>query len=386
MKGVSVLISAAIIIMITVSSIVIVFTVIMPTLNRAQAQATINEATQNMRLLDTTIRQVASEGSGALRSLVLKTNDGSFVVINDTGVEYIFDTDYNAIPAGSIIREGNMKTTTGFSALGLVGYWKFDQGGGTVANDTSGKKFDGTLTNGPIWVSGKYGNAVKFDGINDYIKLPDNMNMLQNVKGTTIDLWVNANSTASSVGLVQISKGSVAATGTSRAGMEIISGTGLIVIARSSDSETSKTLGTSNFLANTWSHAVGVIDYARNTLTIYVNGTKIISSSVSFSQPMTANTVSRNSAFGAADDASDSFFNGTMDEIKIYNRALTDQEVSDSFNMPAKRFRISLDYDNIIIKSEGSTNSTRWGKGTTKICIEKLGVQSNTTLVEVRTC
>ena len=45
---------------------------------------------------------------------------------------------------------------------GLVGWWKFDEGNGTVAYDSSGNGNDGNLTNGPIWTDGKIGGALLF--------------------------------------------------------------------------------------------------------------------------------------------------------------------------------------------------------------------------------
>src|SRR3989344_5236105 len=48
--------------------------------------------------------------------------------------------------------------------LGLVGYWKFDEGTGTSAGDSSGNGNTGTLVNSPSWVTGKVGGALSFDG------------------------------------------------------------------------------------------------------------------------------------------------------------------------------------------------------------------------------
>src|SRR3989344_5943621 len=48
---------------------------------------------------------------------------------------------------------------------GLIGYWKFDEGSGTMAQDYSGNNNIGTLTNGATWTTGKIGaNALNFDG------------------------------------------------------------------------------------------------------------------------------------------------------------------------------------------------------------------------------
>ena len=51
---------------------------------------------------------------------------------------------------------------------GLVGAWHFDEGSGTTAYDTSGNDNDGTIY-GATWVDGKFGKALSFDGIDDYI-------------------------------------------------------------------------------------------------------------------------------------------------------------------------------------------------------------------------
>ena len=47
---------------------------------------------------------------------------------------------------------------------GLVGWWKFDEGSGTVAYDSSGNGNDGNLTNGPTWTTGKIGGALSLMG------------------------------------------------------------------------------------------------------------------------------------------------------------------------------------------------------------------------------
>jgi hypothetical protein len=56
-------------------------------------------------------------------------------------------------------------------AQGLVGYWPFDEGGGTIAKDYSGNGNNGTLVNNPTWTTGKVGGALSFDGANDYVRV-----------------------------------------------------------------------------------------------------------------------------------------------------------------------------------------------------------------------
>jgi hypothetical protein len=72
---------------------------------------------------------------------------------------------------------------------GLAGYWKFDEGSGTVASDSSNNGNTGTLVNGPQWVDGIRGNALTFDGVDDYVDVLDSNN-LDVSQSITIEAWV----------------------------------------------------------------------------------------------------------------------------------------------------------------------------------------------------
>lgn len=54
-----------------------------------------------------------------------------------------------------------------------VGYWKFDEGNGTVAYDSSEYGNDGTLYGSCSWVDGKYGKALWFSGGGSYVRIPN---------------------------------------------------------------------------------------------------------------------------------------------------------------------------------------------------------------------
>jgi hypothetical protein len=70
---------------------------------------------------------------------------------------------------------------------GMVSYWKLDEGSGTIATDSVGTN-DGTLVNGPVWVSGQVNGALNFDGVDDYVLLPD-IDLVPSP--FTICAWVN---------------------------------------------------------------------------------------------------------------------------------------------------------------------------------------------------
>ena len=380
MKGVSPLISTVIVISIMITSIGAVLLIANPQINRAKIGMTINEAKENMKIIDDTIRQVASEGTGALRSLTLKTSDGGFIVRNSTGIEYILDTDFNYVPVRAVIKDGNIRTSSGMSALGLIGYWRFDEGGGTIANDSSGKGHDGqvyvyntTFTN---WTVGKYGSALDFDGINDYVQA----NFTLPTNSLTIVLWVKPRDIrgfgyprfAHPIGL----GGNTVTIYLHQGDYEADPGGPFAYKFNYSGQKAEDDIGI--HISNQWQHLAVTFD-GSNTKG-YFNGVLNQTTIGESSSPIVYSD--NNVTIGNLNMISKTnFFNGTIDEVKIYNRVLNSTEIQDDYNLPPNKLKISLDYDNIIIKG-----TSRWGKGTTKICIEKLGTQSNKALVEVRTC
>src|SRR5688572_743779 len=68
----------------------------------------------------------------------------------------------------------------GFSSIpwlpapGVVAEIRFNEGTGTIAADVSGNGYNGTLVNGPTWGTGKYGQGLNLDGVNDYVNIADN--------------------------------------------------------------------------------------------------------------------------------------------------------------------------------------------------------------------
>ncbi|MFZ2148270.1 MAG: LamG domain-containing protein, partial [Sedimentisphaerales bacterium] len=55
----------------------------------------------------------------------------------------------------------------------LVGWWRFDEGSGTTAYDSSGYGRDGTLVGGATWAVGRFGGGIELDGTSGYVSVPD---------------------------------------------------------------------------------------------------------------------------------------------------------------------------------------------------------------------
>ena len=89
---------------------------------------------------------------------------------------------------------------------GLLGYWRFDEGSGTAANNTATNAFHGTNVNAPAWVVSHAAialtpvatNCLKFDGVNGYVQVPHNPNL--NAYPLTASGWFR---TTNSVSFVQ---------------------------------------------------------------------------------------------------------------------------------------------------------------------------------------
>lgn len=71
-----------------------------------------------------------------------------------------------------------------------IGMWLFDEGDGDLASDSSASKNDGTLMNGAEWVEGKFGDTVSFDGVDDFVELADQPDIMD---GFTFCAWVMRN-------------------------------------------------------------------------------------------------------------------------------------------------------------------------------------------------
>ena len=78
---------------------------------------------------------------------------------------------------------------TNTASAELVGWWKLDDGSGSIAFDSSGNGNDGTLEGNPQWVEGQLGGALEGDGTGDYIRVPHS-DSLDISDAVTVALWV----------------------------------------------------------------------------------------------------------------------------------------------------------------------------------------------------
>ena len=195
---------------------------------------------------------------------------------------------------------------------GLMGFWPFENGSGTTADDLSGNGNAGTLANGPTWTTGQVGGALTLDGIDDavtYTAAPE----LDDFSEITLSAWVNHSATTGWRSIIDKRDGAFD-------GYDLyISSSGRLFMRVNN-----QTLqGTTVVADGTWHHVVGVYD--GNQMLLYVDGVLDASATVG---SLTIDTW-RTLRLGENWELGNSFFAGTMDEVRIYDRALDAGEVAE---------------------------------------------------------
>jgi len=214
----------------------------------------------------------------------------------------------------------NNQVMLNHNQTGLVTYFDFEDGGGNVSYDYT-KANNGTLYNGVArTASGKYGSALQFDGVNDYVDAGSATIGIP----FTVEAWVYATSWPASNAIVEVTDGA-----NKRIGLESegVSNSQSIFYWVNPNYVTWRT---SKPNAGQWVHIVGVINGTSSSDgKIYYNG---VAQSASFSSGGSpASPASANIRIGAI-SSSQYFFNGFIDEVRIYNRTLSAAEINASMN------------------------------------------------------
>ncbi len=196
---------------------------------------------------------------------------------------------------------------------GLVAAYSFGEASGTKAVDASGKGNHGTISGATRITQGKFGKALSFDGLNDWVTVKDTAS-LDLTTGMTLEAWVYPTVFPSDwrtilhkeVYRYYLTAGSnidtPAAGGTYTSGNQnVYAGSSLPV--------------------NTWTHLA--VTYNSASVRLYINGTQVAAKAQT--APLTASTgalrIGGSQTYGA-------LFKGRIDEVRVYNRALSGSEIT----------------------------------------------------------
>ncbi len=293
--------------------------------------------------------------------LSLATGTTNIYYLNTSSSPFIAATGTESIVVSTSTASSSINLNTG-----LGGYWKFDEGTGTVAYDSSGNRYNGTLSSpAPLWTTGKIGGSSLTFASSTKITVSGSPQLQISSSTFTISLWIKPVSYVTG-GLGnqwsnQIMQKQVYGTSTG-SGFRYGLKSGFIPIFW-----TTETGGTLNTVASlglsvgTFSHLVTTYDGA--TLTYYINGSPAGSVSGTYVAPIS-------SSLELGGNQSDLWStNSVIDDVRIYNRALSASEISQLYNLGqssmtySRYFYLSNVYrdsgGNIVTSGEPTTLSTK---------------------------
>lgn len=197
------------------------------------------------------------------------------------------------------------------------------------ANDIAGTNH-GTLQNGAAFATGKVDQAFSFDGVNQYVEIQDSPALRPT--SVTLDAWVNFNTTSPGIRII-VAKG--AGNGTPESYGLWFDPAGLLVGAIGSPTTPFPDVSAPfNPVPGTWYHVAYTFDDGLNTQSLYLDGNLVASNSNTNSIGYDATPVTIGSEFESG--VPDLFFDGLIDEVEIFDRALAQSEVQAIFNAGAQ--------------------------------------------------
>lgn len=220
-------------------------------------------------------------------------------------------------------------TVSNTQVAGLVAAYSFDEGSGTIANDSSGQANTATLNNGVTWATSQseHGKAASFDGVNDYITIPNSASTNISGNALTLSMWVNPQPLAGGDSIL-IGKfwNTTMSSPYYQYGLELTGGTvpsfqvGTAAGVKQADMSGQLPL-------NQWSHLAVIFNGAQ--VQFYVNGALVST------QTLSATIVARGNPVNIGADASPAqFYKGSIDDVRIYNNVLTQAQIQADMATP----------------------------------------------------
>ncbi len=212
---------------------------------------------------------------------------------------------------------------------GPMVYYDFEEGSGTTLYDKSGQGYNSSSFNGGLgadddWVKGKYGRALDFDKSNDYINFGDVLDMETN--SFSLSAWIFTR-TNSAQGIITKRTGGAATQGwnfmiagngaNGIAFMEIDDGAGHEINAQNN----------TNLVDNKWHHVLVTANRSGN-MTVYTDG--VAGTAVDITSVGNISNDAVNLHIGARNGGN--LFGGLIDEVRIFNYALTSWQIAQEYN------------------------------------------------------
>jgi hypothetical protein len=221
--------------------------------------------------------------------------------------------------------KGDVWSFTTWVAPNFIGWWKFDEGSGSIAYDSAGDN-DGTIY-GATWTTGQINGALSFDGVNDYVDCGSDSSL--NVGGLSSSYSVSAwFKTVATTQKLIVSKKASADTGLMPIFLDIngaVEGQVRFAVRDSDGIFRAIETSASTYNDGNWHHAVGIRDTNADEIKIIIDGNNITSE-----QDLTDSSMAVNAPFyiGVMNNPGmTAYFDGTIDDVRVYDRALSAEEI-----------------------------------------------------------
>jgi len=206
---------------------------------------------------------------------------------------------------------------------GLVGHWKFDETSGATAADSAGGN-NGISINGATWTTGKIGNALSFDGADDYVNVGSAASV-DNLGPLTYSAWIYVRSVPNANGAFIFAKdySKYFYIGQSSHALRFVVDYDNVNLSLQSSAD-------NNIPFSAWTHVAVTWDGSTTAANahLYING---VETSYSAKTDAVGNLVS-DASYSYKFSFSSRPFDGIMDDARIYNRALSASEITDLYN------------------------------------------------------
>lgn len=224
----------------------------------------------------------------------------------------------------------NYATTT--ATGGLLASWKFDEGSGNTVSDSSGNNYQGTI-HGASWSSKRSGSALKFNGVSDYVSIPSLP--ITNADSLTVVAWINSDFSKIGYIFYHGDTGEFLLHNGERTRDGPVAGRypNIASFSVKLSGSTWYDVYSSILTPNTWHQIVGVWTKG-SSLKIYVDGA-LSGENNAISSGYLLNVgpywLPSLGVYNRGAEA-DTYFKGMLDEVMVYNRALSAQEINALYN------------------------------------------------------
>ena len=210
----------------------------------------------------------------------------------------------------------------------LTAHWPFNRGYGSFAQDATGNQNYGYLKNmqSSNWVEGFTGNALEFDGQDDYVLVNHKEFIDFHIRGFSISFWIRQNDKTLTVPYLSKRIYDAEIGGKGYEIYHDASGKVRFVVV-DEYAESFVEASDSNFVTGNWVLLTAVRDQAAKMLHLYANGLLTASAADS-----SWNISQRADLFIGTNAAEQSFYKGTLDDIRVYNYALDSLGVQNLYN------------------------------------------------------